>query len=185
MHAEADLGPNFQAREANEHVQGVGDPAVGRVLERDQAELNVAAVDFLEDRRDRAHGDMLDRFAELGDGCQMAIAVLGAEVGDPQGALQGAAPTHHFAKDEAEGLLRQWALTRGQGARDDFLLARGRPDFQPLFLLYLADLKRNFGASIEQGDQFLIDPVDFAPEAWQGRCALRIVIGRRGLGSAG
>ena len=55
-----DLGADLDARQADEHVQGVGDPAVGRVLQGHDAELDVAAVDLLEDRGDRADRDVLD-----------------------------------------------------------------------------------------------------------------------------
>ena len=55
-----DLGADLEARQADEHLQGVGDPAVGRVLQGDDAELDVTAVDLLEDRGDRADRDVLD-----------------------------------------------------------------------------------------------------------------------------
>ena len=52
------------------------------------------------------------------------------------------------------------------------------------------------GAPIEQGDQFLVDPVDLAPQARQGRRPLRVggagtarrdgrVVGLRGIGPLG
>ncbi len=46
--------------QAGEHLQRVGDPPVGRVLDRHQAEVGVPLIDFLEDGRDGSHGQKLD-----------------------------------------------------------------------------------------------------------------------------
>ena len=65
MDAEPDLGADLQPGQPHEHLERVDDPAVGRVLQRHDAELDVPAVDLLEDRGDRADGDVLDRLAEI------------------------------------------------------------------------------------------------------------------------
>jgi len=61
------LGANLQAWSFYEHVERVGDSTVGRVLQRDDAEMHVTPVDLFEDGRNRADGHVLDPFAELGD----------------------------------------------------------------------------------------------------------------------
>ena len=68
-----------QLRHAHEHVERVGDAAVGRVFQRHHAEIDVAAVDLLEDGGDAADAHELDLLAEALDGGQVAEAVFRAQ----------------------------------------------------------------------------------------------------------
>ena len=80
------MQPHFaaddQMRHTHEHVERVGDPAIGRVFDRHDAEIDVAAIDLLEDGGDAADADELDRLAEALDGGEMAVTVFRAEIGD-------------------------------------------------------------------------------------------------------
>ena len=57
---------------------------------------------------------------------------------------------------------------------NDLVFPRGRPDFQALVVLDLADLRDNLGAAIEQADEVLIKPVDLGPETGETRLALGV-----------
>ncbi len=143
MNPEPNLGPNLQAGESHEHVERVGDPAVGRVLQRHDPELHVPAIHFLEHGGDRADRDMLDRFAKLGHSGEIAIAVLGSQTGDAHGPLKRAGAAHQLAEDEPKGFVGKGAAAVARGVGDHFVLAGRRPDFQALLLLQLADLQRD------------------------------------------
>ena len=127
-----DLGADLQVGQLDEHVERVGDPAVGRVLEGDDAELDVPPVDLFEDGGDRADRHVLDGLAKFGDGRQMAVAVLGTQAGDAQAALERPRAAHELAEDQPQGLGRERALAGGQGPRDHLVLAGRRPDLHPL-----------------------------------------------------
>ena len=127
----------------------------------------MAAIDFLEDGRDRADRHVLDGLAKLGDRGEVAVAVLGPEVGDADRPLERPRAAHQLAEDDPQRLRGQRALAGGQGLGDDLVLARGRPDLEPLILLDLADLRGDLGAAIQQADEVLVEPVDLAPQARQ------------------
>ena len=110
MNAQPNLGADLQLRQAHEHVQRVGDPAVGGVFQRHDAEIGMAAVDLLEHGGDAADAHELDRLAEALDGRQMAEAVLRAEVGDLEHLLQGPRAAHDLAEDGPDGGVVERAL---------------------------------------------------------------------------
>ena len=113
---EPDLGADLQAGEPDEHLERVDDPAVGRVLQRDEAELDVPAVDLLEDRGDRADRDVLDGLAELGDGGEVAVAVLRARGRRPAGCRwSDRRAAHQLAEDQPERLGGHGPSARRRG----------------------------------------------------------------------
>ena len=58
----------------------------------------------------------------------------------------------------------QRSLAGSQNLGDDLVFARRGPDFEPLVVLELADLRDDLGAAIEQADEVLIKPVDLASQ---------------------
>src|SRR5262249_17786176 len=54
MNAKPDFSTNLELRQSHEHVQGVGHPSVGGVFQGHHTKISVAAIDFLEYRRDAA-----------------------------------------------------------------------------------------------------------------------------------
>ena len=50
-------------------------------------------------------------------------------------------------------------------ARDDLVLASGRPDLDTLVVLDLTDEGGDLGATIEETDEILIELVDLSPSA--------------------
>ena len=128
MDAQPHLGADLQVRQLDEHVERVGDPAVGRVLQRHQAELDVAAIDLLEDRRDRADRHVLDRLAKFGDRGQVAVAVLRARGRrHADRALERPRAAHQLAEDDPQAspagsgpwlAARAWAITSSSRAAD-------------------------------------------------------------------
>ena len=125
VHASRTSARILQARWSDEHVERVGNAAVGGVFERDEAELDVSAVHFLEHGGDRADRDVLDGVAELGDRGQMTVAVVRSQEGHAQGSLQGAAAAHELSKDEPECFRRQRTFVGRDRLRQDFFLAAG------------------------------------------------------------
>ena len=67
-----------------EHVERVGHAAVGRVLDRHQAEIRLLAMNLLEHGGDAADRHEFDALAETMDGGQVAVAVGGAKKGHAQ-----------------------------------------------------------------------------------------------------
>ena len=173
MHPQPHLGPDLEVRQLDEHLERVGDPAVGRVLQWDHAELDVPAVDLLEDRGDRADRDMLDGLAKLGDRGQVAVAVLRAQAGDPHRPLQGPRAAHQLAEDSPQGLRRHRAPAGRERLGDHLVLARRRPDLQAPILLELADPKDDLRPSIQQTDELMVQPVDLLSQARQAGHRLR------------
>ena len=154
MHPHPDLGADLDARQADEHLQGVGDPAVGRVLQGHDAELDVTAIDLLEDRGDRADRDVLDGLAKLGDRGQVAIAVLRPQAGDAERLLERSRPAHQLAEDQSER-LRRGAGPRSPPGRGQ-MTSSSRADDQtssPCCLLDLADLEGDLGATVQERDE--------------------------------
>jgi len=88
VHAHPHLGANANLRHADEHVKRVGDSAVGRVFQGHHAEVDVTAVDLLEDGGDVADRHVLDRLAESVQSGEVAEAVLGPQERDLQDPLQ-------------------------------------------------------------------------------------------------
>ena len=145
MDPQPDLGADLQAGQPDEHLERVDDPAVGRVLQRHEPELDVAAVDLLEDRGDRADRDVLDGLAELGDRRRGGCSCTSARGRRPAAAAASdRLPLISSRKISRKRLGGQRAPAGRQGAVDDLVLARRRPDLQPLLLL---DLRRS-GATI-------------------------------------
>ena len=101
-------------RQPGEHVERVGDAAVGRVLDRHDAEVGVPAIDLLEHRGDAADRHQLDALAEAMDGRQMAVAVGRPEIGDAQLFFQRPRAADQLAKDGADAALGERALVQRQ-----------------------------------------------------------------------
>ncbi len=175
MNSQPHLGPDHDVGQLDEHVERVGHPAVGRVFQRHQAELDVTAIDVFKDGRDRADRDVDHGLTKLGHRSQMAVAVFGAQVSHVDGALQRARAAHQLAENDSQRLRRAagpWLAAKA--LRDDLVLARRRPDLDTLIVLDLADQRRDLGAAIEQADQVLIELVDLPPQSTQRGSALRV-----------
>ena len=167
MDPQPHLRPDLQVRQLDEHVERVGDPAVGRVFQRHQSELDVAAIDLLEDRGDRADRHVLDGLAESRDRGEVAVTILRPQAGHADRPLKGPGAAHQLAEDDPQRLRRQRALARRQGLRDHLVLPGRRPDLQPMIVLHLPDPRRDLRAAIQQLDQLLVQPVDLPPQARQ------------------
>ncbi len=60
MNSQPYLGADHDVGQLDKHVEGIGNPAVGRVFQWHQSELDMAAIDVFKYRRDRANRDMDD-----------------------------------------------------------------------------------------------------------------------------
>src|SRR5262249_49112962 len=136
--------------------------------------LDVAAIDLLEDRGDRADRYVLDGLAELGDRGEVAVAVLRAQARHTDGPLQRSRAAHQLPEDDPQGLGRQRALAGRQGLRDHLLLPRGRPDLQTLVVLDLTDLRCDLRPTIQQADEIAVQTIDLPPQAGQTGRLLRV-----------
>ena len=171
MNLQPHLGADHQVRHAQEHVERVGDPAVGRVLHRHDAEIDVAAIDLLEDGGDAADAQELDRLAEALDGGEMAVTVFRAEIGDLEHLLQGPRAAHDLAEDGADGGVVERSLVllvELQDVLQHFLLAGRREDLFAVVVLELADLRRDAGAFVDQLEDLQVEFVDLRAETAQG-----------------
>ena len=174
VYAELDLGPDLDVGQLDEHLERVGDPAVGRVFQGDDAELDVPPVDLLEDGGDRSDRNVLDGLAKFRHRGQVAVAVLRTQAGDAQVPLERPGSAHELAEDQAERLGGQGTLAGGQGPCDDLVLTRRRPDLHPLMMLDLSNLRGDRGPAVEQLDQVEVELVDLSPQARQGGGPLRV-----------
>ena len=123
-------------RQAGEHRQGVGNPPVGRVLDRHEAEIGMSLVDLFKHGGNGPNGHELDATPKTMNGSQMAVAVKRSEKGDPRLPHQRAASTLNLAEDRPDDPLRQRSAVGLDRARSGFLvrrrgLARGRPRWPP------------------------------------------------------
>ena len=97
----------------------------------------VAAIHLLEDGRDAADRDVLDRLAEPLDGGQVAVAVFRPEVGDLEHLLQRPRAAHDLAEDGPDGGLVERALVGLADVLEDFLFAGRRKTSAPWSFLTL------------------------------------------------
>lgn len=72
-------------RAADEVRHGIDDPSVGAVFDGDNSVPRVSALHFFEYRRDRCHRMKKMRDAEILDRSRIAVGMLGAKVGHPEG----------------------------------------------------------------------------------------------------
>ncbi len=103
MDLQAYLCTDNQVRHAQEHLQRVGDPSIGRIFHRHHAEFDVASIHFLKDGCDIVDAEKLDRLAKALDGGQMAITVFGAKISDFQYLLKCPRAAHDLAENGADG----------------------------------------------------------------------------------
>jgi hypothetical protein len=66
MNTQPSLGADSK-RKSSEHIESVGDPPVGRVLNRHETKIDMTAVHFLEYRLDASDWNVFDGVAELLD----------------------------------------------------------------------------------------------------------------------
>src|SRR5262249_39395572 len=116
MDSQPDFRADFDLWQPCEHVEGIGDPAVGRGFQRDNSVIRVPAVDFLEYRGDRADAQKLDRRTKPLDGGQVAEAILRAEVAHLENALERPRAAHQLPVNRADAVMVEWTLAGLQHA---------------------------------------------------------------------
>ena len=156
QHFRADFGGA-----AEEGVERIDDSAADAVLDGDEAVIDVAPDDFLEDGGDIAHGNVVDAAAEFGDGSRMAEGPFGAEEADAKRFFESEAAAHDFAIDGFEAAIGEGSLVEAADAFHDGFFAVGGVDLGALRLLELSDLDDDASAGVEQFDDLMIDLIDF------------------------
>src|SRR5262249_19612474 len=89
---------------------------------------------------------------------------LRSEVGDAQTLLEAPRGRDDLAEDRPHERLRQRARVRPREAREHALLPRRRVHARVAPRLLLGDRQREPGASIEETEELVVDPVDLPPE---------------------
>ena len=117
--------PQIAHRQPGEHVERVGDPAVGRILDRHQPKIGLLAVHFLEHGGDGAHRHQLDALPEAVHRRQVAVAVERARERRPAVLFQLPRAADDFAENGPQALGREGALVVATG-RDRRLPPRVR-----------------------------------------------------------
>ncbi len=117
------LRDDLQLRQAHEHVEGIGDAAVRRVLQRHDSEVGMAAVDLFEHSGDATDLHELDRSAEPLNGSQMTEAILGAEVRDLDDLLQGPRATHNLTENCPYRAGIEWSFVGLEDILKDLLFS--------------------------------------------------------------
>ena len=143
-----------------EGVHGFDDAADGGIFDRHEAEVGVAAVDFLEDRGDVGDGDVLDGGAEFFDAGEVGEGALGTEVGDAERLFEGEGAGHEFAVDRLEAGIGQRAADGFVGLADAFeddLFAVRGVDGGAGLMFDFADVDDDAGAGVEEFDEAVIE----------------------------
>ena len=124
----------------------------------------MAAIHFLEDRGDAADLHELHGPAEALDGCQVAEAVFGSQVGHLEHLLERARAAHELPKNGPHRCRVQRPLVRFQHVLQDFLFARRREDFVALIVFDLADLRRQPRAGVDQFEDLQVESINLVAE---------------------
>src|SRR3972149_576325 len=135
-----DLAANTD-RQPGEHVQGVGDWAVGGVFDRHDAEMAVAPVDLLEHGGNAPDRCELDRLAKTPDGCQVAEAVHRTEERNPQVRQQRSASAQQFTEYRPNTTIPQRPPAEAGHPGERFLFLLETVRSLPARLLQIADFQ--------------------------------------------
>src|SRR6266851_1557516 len=146
--------PNFRAdnqlRQAQEHVQRIGNAAVSRVFQGDYAKIGMAPVHLFEYCGDAAYAQVFDRLPETLDSGEMTKAVFRAKVGNLENALQGTRAAHDFAEYRANRAGIERAFVGLEHVVEDFLFARRREDFRATVVFDRADFGGDGSAFVDE-----------------------------------
>jgi len=162
VHADADLGTDPDLRHADEHVERVGHPPVGRVLQRHDAEIDVLAVHFLEDGGDVADRHEVHRLAEARQRGEVAEAVLRPEERHLEHPLQRPRAGDQFAVDGANRRLPEGAIVALEDVLDHFLFPGGGEDALAVLVLDLADLRREVRPLVDEFEDLQVELIDLS-----------------------
>ena len=152
------------------HLHGAGDEgiervlyaAAERVLDGDDGEIGMSALDLGERGGDVADRLVLGCQAELADGGEMGEAAARAEEGDPQRPLEGEGSAHDFAVDRQEHGIRKRPGVVLAKSLQDLAFAIGGVDRRAVGRLELADLLGELPALADQLDELLVNRIDSA-----------------------
>ena len=122
MDAELNLARDLD-RHAREHIERVGDAAIGRIFERDHAVRDLAAIDFLEDRGNRSDRDEIDALAKAMNGREMTIRILWTKERDLDRTFERARGTDQLAVNRTQPDGSQRAATQLGNACQHFFFA--------------------------------------------------------------
>jgi hypothetical protein len=167
LNAQPNLGADLELRQPDEHVEGIGDAAIGGIVQRDHPKVGMAAVDLLEDRRDTADLHELDGLAEAFDGRDVAKAILGAKIGDLEHLLQRARAAHDLAEDGPDGLRVERTLVGLEHVVQHFLFSCWGKDFRSVIVLEFADLGGDGGAFVDKLEDMQVQLVDLSAKVSQ------------------
>src|SRR5262245_18776334 len=103
-------------------VERVGDTAVGRVLQRHNAEVRLPGFDFLEYRGDRADRHQFGALAIAVDRREMTVALCRAKVCHTQLRRQGTSAADDLTKDGLQRGRRNGTAIRVADAGENLLL---------------------------------------------------------------
>ena len=171
MNGDEHFGDDGDGAVFEEGVHGVDDAADGGVFDRDEAQVGVAAIDFLEDGGDIGDGDVLDGGAEFFDAGEVREGALGPEIGDAEGFFEGEAAGHELAVDGFQARVGQRAADGFVGGADAFehdFFTVGGVDGGAGLMLDFADVHDDAGAGVKQFDDAVIQLVGFSAGGRRG-----------------
>ncbi len=161
MDGELDFPADLE-RQAGEHVERVDDPAVGAVLDRDDAVVGVAAVHFFKDRSDRVDRDEVGTLPKPFDGRQMRKAERRAQVSNPDHLDLVPGGANHLAETGSEDRDRDGPVLVELIEPVPQLLVHVRIEPDLVAVLEVFELgERQFHPAVEQPDELLIHRLDF------------------------
>ncbi len=101
-------------------------------MQRDNAEVGMPAIHFLEHGGNAAHAHEFHRLAKAFDGGKVAKAVLRPEIGNFQDLLEGAGAAHQLPENRPYRGNVERALVALQHVAQDFFFTSRRKDLAPL-----------------------------------------------------
>src|SRR6187549_3150393 len=96
MNAKLHLTADRHVR-ASEHIESISDTSVGRIFERHDAILNVAARHFFENGRNRSDRHEFDALTEAMNRREMTVSILWAKKRDADCTFDGARTADQLA----------------------------------------------------------------------------------------
>src|SRR5205807_6281577 len=123
---------------------------IGGILQRHNAEIDVAAIDLLENRGDAADPHVFNVLAEALDGSKMTVTIFRSKVGYLEHLLERPGAAHDFAENGADGGLIQGPFAGIEDVLKNFLFSCWGKDFRALIVLDFTDLGGQGSALVDE-----------------------------------
>ena len=160
---------HLEHRQAHEHIESVGHPAVGRILQRHDAEIAMAPIDFLEHGRDRSDQREFDRLSKPLHGSQVTVREFRPEACDLHDFLQRPSPAHDLAVNGSDSCIVERPLVVLANVEENFLFPSWGEDLAAVFRFHTADFAGEVRSFVDELEDVQVEFVDLSAQGFE-RC---------------